>query len=260
MDVSRDDVRRAAAGMQPDHVSALRETRELVARLFTGERATAAAKADAATDGLHRRGFLRIGGIGIASAAIFAACGTDDDDSGATAKDAVEDAADEEGEASENDLTILRTASSLELVAVEVYQQAIDSGLLTTTALKDAATLFQRHHTDHAELFQGATKELGGEAFEKPNPVVLRSLEPRLAGLTDERSAVQLAYDLETAAAATYVSAAGSFDAGKLNRTAMSVGGIEARHAAVLAATLGVPQVPRVFFATDGAVAPGTGL
>ena len=207
--------------------------------------------------GLHRRGFLRIGGIAIASAAIFAACGSDDDESASTADEAVDAAKDE---VSDRDITVLRTASSLELVAVQVYQTAIDSGLLATAAIKSAAELFQKHHNDHAELFQGATKEVGGEVVEEPNAAVLGSLQPRLGGLTDERAVAFLAYDVEVAVAATYFSSAGTFAARRLNQTAMAVGGIEARHAAVLAAIIGQPQVPRVFQTADGAIAPGTGL
>ena len=43
----------------------------------------------------------------------------------------------------DGDVTILRTASSIEVLAVAVYQTAIDSGLVKTAAIGDAAKLFQ---------------------------------------------------------------------------------------------------------------------
>ena len=256
MDFSSDFVRREANESQIEHAAAMGSIRDLVSRLFDGTRGrSAAAKADLLTGGLNRRRFLTIGGVTVASAAVFAACGSDD---ATTAEKAVDET--EEDEASQSDLRILRTASSLELVAVDVYQKAIDSGLLTTTAVADAANLFQGQHQEHAELFQNATKELGGEPFEKANPVLQGTIAPALAAAKDEPALVRLAFDLENAAAATYFSTAGTFDARKLNQAAMSVGGVEARHAAVLASVLRQPQVTKAFWTADGAVAAGTGV
>ena len=53
---------------------------------------------------------------------------------------------------------------------------------------------------------------------------------------------IQLAYDLETAAAETYQSAVGVVSDVTLNVALMSVGGVEARHAAVLASVRARPS------------------
>ena len=45
-----------------------------------------------------------------------------------------------------------------------------------------------------------------------------------------------------------------------LNTALMSVGGVEARHAAVLASVLAQTAVPRAFGTTEGALPPGTGV
>jgi rubrerythrin len=132
--------------------------------------------------------------------------------------------------------------------------------LVTTPAVTDAARVFMDQHKDHAATFEALTKKLGGEPFTTANPAVTQQLQPRIAGLGNERDVLALALDLERAAAATYVAAVGTFGDTSLNEVVMSVGGVEARHAAVLAGILGQPGVPAAFAGTTGAVAPGTGL
>jgi hypothetical protein len=158
------------------------------------------------------------------------------------------------------DVVILRTASSIEELAVAAYQIAIDSGLVTTPAVGDAAKLFQAQHVEHSQLFQAATKAAGGAPFAEANPAVLEALQPTIAALTDERGILMLALDLETAAAQTYQANVGAVTDLALNKALMSVGGVEARHAAVLAGVLGMDPVPRSFGGADKAVAAGTGV
>ena len=205
---------------------------------------------------------MQIGGLSVATAAVFAACGTDDSDPGprATGEVGTDTTATEGEKGVDGDIRILRTASSLEVLAVEVYQKAIDSGLVKTAAVADAAKLFQAQHREHGELFQGATKELGGEPFDKANPVVLQSLQGPIGALQDEMGVLELALMLEQAAAATYQSTVGAFTDASLNQAAMSVGGVEARHVAVLSSVLQKAPVPRAFQTKDGAVAAGTGV
>lgn len=261
MEISNDFVRREAQESQIEHTASMKTMRDLVGRLFGDSNESGVAKADFATGGFNRRRFIQIGGLTVATAAIFAACGSDD---GGDAASAVDEADDEDspsgGDASQGDITILRTASSLEVLAVDVYQKAIESGLVKTAAVADAAKLFQEQHREHAALFQGATKKLGGEEMTEANPVVLQSLQAPLAALTDETSVIRLALTLEQAAAATYQSTAGAFDDASLNQAAMSVGGVEARHVAVLSSVLNQPGAPKAFQTTDGAVAAGTGV
>lgn len=259
-DISNDFIRREARESQIEHVSAMRQMRDIVGRLFGGDSNESASSKAAFLTGVDRRGFLRIGGMSVATAAIFAACGSDDEGSSGTAAGGASDEEEESSGGDSSDITILRTASSLEILAVDVYQKAIDSGLVTTKAVADAAVLFQGQHREHAELFSGATKQMGGEAFEEANPEVLKALQPAIAALKDEAGVIKLAYDLENVAAATYFSTVGAFKDVKLNQAAMSVGGVEARHAAVLASVMDMPAVPKAFQTADGAVAAGTGV
>lgn len=257
-DISADFVRREAKAADVEHRSTMRSMSELVARLFGETHESGLAKADFATGGLNRRRFIQIGGMTVATAAVFAACGTDD----TTTKAAEGGEDDEKGakEGSENDIKILRTASSLEVLAADVYSTAMETGLVKTGAVIDAVKLFQSHHKEHADLFEGATKKLGGKPMEDPNPVLLQSLSEPIKALKDEKGVIELALMLEQAAAATYQSSAGQFKDRTLNTAAMSVGGVEARHVAVLLSVLQRPPVPKAFQTKDGAVAAGTGV
>ena len=74
------------------------------------------------------------------------------------------------------DLALARTAASLEKLAVDTYQTGIDSGLVTTMAIADAATLFQSHHQDHLDALNGVISDAGGEEVTEPNEAVFEAL------------------------------------------------------------------------------------
>jgi Ferritin-like domain len=203
-------------------------------------------------DALTRRRFLQIGGT-LSMGAVLAACIGDgsskrspDSSGGAGGRKA--------------DATILRTLSSVEVVAVVVYTTTLDSGLFTSPAVADLGDTFRSHHREHAALFEGTTRDLGGAPFTDPNPIVMQQVQPSLDGLRDEAAAVSLAFDVETILAETYQSTMGTFADKSFNVAAMSVGGAEARHAAALAQALGVQPVPHAFEATDRAVPAGNGV
>ncbi len=205
--------------------------------------------------GLDRRGFLRVGGLSVVTAAVLAACGTSEE-----AEEAAEEAEEQRPEGAQKDIDILRTASSLEVLAVSVYRMASDGGLLRTAAIGDAAKLFQAHHDEHARLFQAATRKLGGRAFEAPNPVVMQTMQEPLRNVKTEPEVVKLIRGVEMALAATFQANVGQVVDKTLNATLMSVGAVEARHAALLSTVLGEPSAARAFQTTEGAVTPGTGL
>jgi hypothetical protein len=151
------------------------------------------------------------------------------------------------------DIVLLRTASSLEVLAVAAYQTAIASGLVTTPAIADAAALFQGHHDEHAASLQAQTSDLGGEPYTDPNPYLLANVVgPAVAALVTENDIVAFARTLEDAAAQTYTYAAGVLSTPELRAALAAIGGVEARHRAVLDGVLGQPQVPDAFLPTTG--------
>ena len=210
----------------------------------------------------NRRHFLKLGGLTVVGGAILAMTGPELVAAAATKKKktTTKAAATTVAAKVSGDVAILRTASSIEELAVAAYQIAIDSGLVKTAAIGDAAKYFQAQHREHSALFQSLTKKAGGAAFAQANPALLKALDPRIKGLKDELGVVAFALDLENIAASTYQSNVGAFTDTTLNKAIMSVGGVEARHAAALADVLGKPSVPKSFQTTTGAVAPGTGV
>ena len=202
-------------------------------------------------DGIPRRRLFRIGGTTVAAAVVLAACqDTGGDDT----------SADEGARPSPSDRELLRTASSLDELAVVVYQTVIESGLVSTPDAMDNLELFRRHHRAHAELFASATADAGGQPFREPNPVVRASLQPALDAATNEAAALALTLEIERLLAETYQSFVGAFSDRGFDVATMSVGGTEARHAAVLGPLVGRPAAPVAFQPTGVAVASGTGL
>ncbi len=129
--------------------------------------------------------------------------------------------------------------------------------------MSNAFKLFETHHTDHSTLLQGLTTDAGAQPFTQPNSLVMDTvITPRLAQATSERDLTQLAYDFEKAVAATYQADTGSFNNSGYNVSAMSIGGIEARHVAVLANLLGHTELTTdgSFQKPDGAYSNGSGL
>ena len=272
-DFSRDYLRREAKESQRLHEEIMPGYRNALTRLFGDSSSNPTAKSMATLNGLDRRGFLRLGGTTVLGAAVLAACSSTKvaattTTTGAattttvpltTTTGAVTTTGPVMAEMT-MDVLVLRTAQSIEELAVVAYQTAIDSGLVKTGAIGDAAKLFQAQHKEHAALFASLTKKAGGDPFTKPNPAILDAITPAIKALKDETGIVRLALDLETAAAETYQSNVGMFMDLTLNQAIMTVGGVEARHVAALSSVLQLAPVPKAFQITDKAVAYGTGV
>jgi rubrerythrin len=273
-----EEIRRQAWATRDAHASSLPKMEEALDRLFDPDNGFTEEEKSVVLGGLNPKSFYKVGGLMLAGATIIAACGSDSNDSGTTAAPATTaggsattaassgttaagSATTMGGSAGTGDVSALRTASSLEELAVAVYQTAIDSGLVKTAAIADAAKLFQSQHKEHSQLFQGATTKAGGTPFDKPNPAVLAQLQPTIKALKDETGVVTLAHSLETAAAETYQKVVGTLKDLTLNQAFMSVGGTEARHAVILASVLKMsPLIPKAFQPVDQAVPVGTGV
>ncbi|MDQ1391404.1 MAG: hypothetical protein QOF30_381 [Acidimicrobiaceae bacterium] len=276
MDISHDFIRREARDIEAAHQAAMKQDRLTLDRLVDDGAASApeadpgdAGAAGGATTGtladlvlgpMSRRRVLMFGGVAVASSAIFAAC------KGATPSVSVvpPTTAVTVAQGTAKDVAILRTASSIEALAVAVYASAIKSGLVKTPATLDLIKLFQSQHNQHGDLFQRSTRTAGGTAFIDPNPVLMQQVvQPRLAALKTEADVVVLAYDLEHLASATYQADIGMFDNVKFNTAVASVGATEARHVALLAviSNKSATGTPDGAFQTDtDAVTAGTGV
>ena len=190
------------------------------------------------TQSISRREAFRVGGATLSLAAIVAACGDDrggDTDPGrvgnAPSVTAIPDY-------EVNDAVLLRTASSLELTAVDVYNTA--KGLVdfdeNTTALVDRLIA---NHTATAAKMGELTVAAGGEAWDRTNPWIMeRAIEPILETIADSddvaRDLTSLAITLENLAAATHQSLTGLLSTSE-QRTAVAMAAAEeSRHSATL--------------------------
>jgi rubrerythrin len=153
------------------------------------------------------------------------------------------------------DEVLLNTARSIELLAIDAYGQVLDSGLLTTKAYVDTAELFRDQHEEHAEAISAAVRQLGGSPVTAANHyLVENAIPPLVEAMVDETTALELALALENTAAATYVKTTPVLTTPELRQAAMSVGGVEARHVAILHGALRMTPVPVAFFRTSAAV------
>jgi hypothetical protein len=140
--------------------------------------------------------------------------------------------------AQEGDAGLAAYAQSVELAAVQAYMAAAKSGKVTTKAVLDAATAFAGHHQEHAAAFGAAA---GSSATNKPNPKLLQGVGGEIGGAADEAAIVKIAYDVENAAAATYLFALGALTTPEALQLTASILPIEAQHAVVLGTVLGMP-------------------
>jgi hypothetical protein len=245
MDLNRDELYRQLRDADREQVEATRSLREVLKRWFGGRSDGLSIDDKAAVLGVPspaRRTFFRAGGATLLGAAFVAACGDDDDaaetgspptTAASTATTAAPATTGQPDGEQNMDLVLARTAASVELLAVAAYQTAIDSGLVTTQAVADAAVLFQSHHEEHAGVLNAAVRDVGGDVVTEPNAFLLDNLVAT-ADLSSELAIVQFARGLEDAAASTYVFAAGVLSAPALRQAIMSIGGVEAKHVTAL--------------------------
>ena len=164
---------------------------------------------------LSRRGLFGLGASTVGLAAVFAACGNEEDSAPGRVGNAPVETDLPEGEV--DDVVLLRTLTSLEHSIVAVYDALADIDGLGD----DVATLLGRFTDDHeatASAYAELTSAAGGEPYECPNSWLMRrTLQPVLDHIiggtvegveippTDDadRDSLATADALETIAAAT---------------------------------------------------------
>lgn len=286
-DLNLDEVRRELRSLDRINETATRRWRAALTRIFSGEiPMTTDEKADLlGVPSPGRRDLFRLGGMTIVGAAVLAACGSDSKSTPATtpgttaspatqppatdaattvaatetpapteAPAATEPAVTEPAKLSQ-DLVLAKTAASLEKLAVDAYGTA--AGLITTAGLLDVAKTFLGHHQMHLDALNGVITGAGATAVTEMNQAVFDALvKPALDAAKTEQDALMLALALEEAAAQTYCFAGGALSTPELRSTIMTIGGIEARHAAVLRMAA-LAQSPLDVFPDKRAFFPG---
>ena len=155
------------------------------------------------------------------------------------------------------DVDIASFAASVELAAVDAYQAAIDSGLVTDAAVGQAATTFQAHHREHAAAFNGLATANGADEVGS-NQAVLDAFGPMLQSAADQTAILEIAYELEEGAASTYLFALGVLTVPEAYSATATILPIESQHATVLGTVLGkgADEYLPSFVNTDRALDP----
>lgn len=256
--IHRDDFRRELKEVDRAQREVMPGWRDLLARVIHGDEQLSTTERAQVLGVPNRRQFLRVGGVSIAGAALLAACGDDDDDDG-SGSDTTQ--APEDGGDADMDIVLANTATSLEALAVATYETAAGSGLVETPAVGDAAALFRDHHQEHFDALVATVEGAGATPFTEPNAVVKEQVvDPAVAAAQNEADIIDLAFTLESAAAQTYVFAATALSTPGLRSTIMAIGGVESRHALILATVGGKPveeRFPAAFFMSENPLPEG---
>ncbi len=166
--------------------------------------------------GTTRRQIITTGAFGAAAAAFLAACGTKSDKAaGQSGLDPTTSIAPPEAplpKVSEadlaNDTDLLRTATSLELLAVDLYQEY--GRLLEDADWKANATRFAADHKAAAAAFRNETP--AENRVDEPNQYLQENtVDPFVDQLTDDRTILSFFAGLESTLTATYITAVSSF-------------------------------------------------
>lgn len=259
MDINHDELRRELRDLDREHRDVMPRWRDSLMRLLVDDRDTPSeAKADVLLGGFNRRRFMQLSGLAVAGGTVLAACGSDSKNKSASSAGSEATTATTAGGGNKTDQTIARTAASLEIFAVSVYDKAIQNAaaLKISDPVAKAAVLFKSQHDEHAKAFNAAATQLGGQPYNDPNPTAAKAFAAQIAALKSEQDVLKFAYALEQIAAQTYQGVGMKLSTPMLRQTAMTVGGVEARHMAVLAHFIQPPTtVPeKAFQPTEKAV------
>ena len=258
-DFSQDEVRRSLREVQADHRASLPGWRRTLGRIMDPASGTSDDE-KAAVLGVPRRGFM-VGGVVLAGGAVLAACSKKSNDeqlaqTGTRPTLPATTTTTAPGSPAK-DLVLLRTAQSIEILAIDTYQQLLSGDLVTDQSVKDTFTLFQSQHQDHSDALADAIREANGQPVTQPNAYLTKTvITPGVAALTDQESVLKLAREVENIATQTYVEAGSVFSTPQLRQSGMSVGETEARHVTVLNITLGYNPVPLPTIPTALAIDP----
>jgi hypothetical protein len=139
-------------------------------------------------------------------------------------------------DATDEDLTVLNYAQSVELAMVDVYVAAAPK--LVGSDILPIALAFAAHHNQHGQAYGGLA---GKAALGVANASILAAYEPRMTSASGEQDVLKVLFDLENAAASTYVTVLNQLRATNPATTVASVLPIESRHAAVIGQALNLP-------------------
>jgi hypothetical protein len=199
-----------------------------------------------ATPRFGRRDALKLGGLTVSVAALAAACGTDRTGDDAPGRVGYAPPVTDPPDYPIDDAVLLRTASSLELTAVAVYEAVLETGLLEGDAVALVERLIEDHQMVADEMGQ-LTESVGGVGWECTNPWYMdRTVDPLLEAITNSDNPVRDIYNsavaLEDLAAATHQTLTVELTDADASAATIAAATLESRHAAAIVAAVRGPE------------------
>ena len=215
---------------------------------------------------LSRRRML-LGGSVAAVGLVAAACGTDDDpfvleddpDPALTSTTQRSGASEGGGEQPPSgDVAIAMTAASLEVLAVNTYDAALNAagqGAIgeVPPAVAEYATTAKAHHEAHRDAWNELLTSLGEQEVTTTPPSLQSTVDEMFGQVTDVVGVANLALTLEQIAADTYFAVIPQISNEEALRLAATIQPIDMQHVAVLRYVLGQYPVPDTFADADDA-------
>jgi hypothetical protein len=185
---------------------------------------------------MDRRRFLQWGTTAVVGAAVLGACTGDGQSKGPPGPTPTTATPSSSSGVGPTDLTLTKTAASLEAMLVAAYQDLAATRQVTDPELSTLSNVFMQHHTQHLAVLNGIITTTHGQApVTAPNEVMENSIvRPAMTAAKTQDEFAHLFFTLEDAIAQTYVYAAGAMSTPDLRSRMMTIGGIEARHRALL--------------------------
>jgi hypothetical protein len=190
--------------------------------------------------GYRRRDALKLGGLTVSAAAFLAACGSGRTGDASPGRVGFAPPIEELENYPIDDAVLLRTASSLELTAIAVYEAVLATGLLDA----DLTVLVERLIEDHqmvADQMGELTEAVGGVPWECTNPWYMsRTVEPLLEAVLASdnpvRDIINTAVVLENIAAGTHQSLSVQLEDPEAVAATIAAATLESRHSAYIVA------------------------
>ena len=189
---------------------------------------------------IDRRGFLRLGGFTVATAAVLAACGSDE----GAGPEEITQAGSAPAEAKPpsgviTDSTLLRTATSLHYNAMDVIDTVLKHGIVGAE-MAIAAESYTPLLQEQADALAAATTDIGGQPFEEKNPVFdVRVIQPAYALLgvsqTEETDTEQFLHAIASLLVETLQGMVPALSRPDLRGLVMQIGAVHARVSTVFA-------------------------
>jgi hypothetical protein len=185
---------------------------------------------------MHRREFLRLGGATVLGAAVLGACTSNGNKTPPAGQPPTTASPTGASGVALTDLALAKTAASLEAMLVGAYRDLTASPLVTNDILLTYSASFMLHHQAHLDaLNQVITSTNGQAAITAPNDVMENQVvRPALAAAKTQDDLANLFFTLEDATAQSYVYSASAMGRAEIRSLMMTIGGIEARHRALL--------------------------